>query len=79
MDFYIAEKSVVIELDGSQHGREENRQKDTVRDEFLRERGLTVLRYSNRDLNKNKEGVCTDILKHLDLKWEDLKPVKNKQ
>ena len=78
VDFYIAEKSVVIELDGSQHWREENRKKDTVRDAFLKERGITVLRYGNTELKKNKAGVFGDILKHVGVKWEDLKPIRRK-
>ncbi len=78
VDFYIAEKSIVIELDGSQHGREENRKKDKIRDSFLRERGITVLRYSNTELKKNKDGVFADILKHLGLKWDDLKPMRQR-
>ena len=75
VDFYIPEKSTVIELDGIQHQREENRQKDKMRDEFLRSHGITVLRYSNYQFNKNRKGVFSDILKHLDVKWEELLPL----
>ena len=32
--------------------------KDAQRDAFLQGQGLTVLRYSNLDVNKNFEGVC---------------------
>ena len=55
----------VIELDGSQHYEAEGKQKDAQRDAFLRSQGLTVLRYSNADINKNFRGVCEDILNHL--------------
>ena len=67
VDFYIAEKKLVIELDGSQHYDLPGKQADAARDAYLREQGLTVLRYANSDIDRNFEGVCTDILNHLKL------------
>ena len=66
VDFYVAEKKLVIELDGSQHYDIRGKQADEIRDQFLRELGLTVLRYANSDLDKNFRGVCQDILLHLE-------------
>ena len=65
VDFYIANAKLVIELDGSQHYEEEGIRKDLERDRYLRARGLAVLRYSNADVNQNFEGVCEDIMKHI--------------
>ena len=65
VDFYIAEKNLVIELDGSQHYDLPGKEADNIRDQFLREQGLTVLRYANSDIDKNFRGVCEDILRHL--------------
>ena len=65
LDFYCASANLVIELDGSQHYEAENKEKDMMRDEFLNELGLHVLRYSNLEVNRNFKGVCEDILKHL--------------
>ena len=65
VDFYIAEAKLVIELDGSQHYEETGIRKDYERDTFLTSNGLSVLRYSNADINGNFMGVCEDILKHL--------------
>ena len=61
VDFYIAKHNIVIELDGSQHFEETGVNKDTARDEYLREQGMTVLRYANSDINYNFEGVCRHI------------------
>ena len=36
-------------------------EKDIARDEYLKNLGLTVLRYSNLDINKNFKGVCEYI------------------
>ena len=65
VDFYCARAKLVIELDGSQHYEREGLENDCMRDEYLRSRGITVLRYSNRDVHENFDGVCTDILTHI--------------
>ncbi len=65
VDFYIAQAKLVIELDGGQHYEREGQQADRLRDAYLQELGLTVLRYSNTDIHQNFPGVCQDILNHL--------------
>ena len=65
VDFYCAEANFVIELDGTQHYEVLGKEADKVRDEYLRSLGLTVLRYSNHDVNYNFESVCEDILQHI--------------
>ena len=67
VDFYCASAKIVIELDGSQHFEEQDKRYDEKRDEYLKSLGLTVLRYSNYDVNTNFYGVCTDIMKRLPL------------
>ena len=66
VDFYIASKKLVIELDGSQHYENAEKNYDEHRDSYLKDLGLTVLRYANSDVDKNFGGVCEDILQHLD-------------
>lgn len=68
VDFYCAEKQLVIELDGSQHFSEEGEQRDRGRDAWLQAQGLKVLHYSNRQLWENFSAVCDDILTHCNLK-----------
>ena len=67
VDFYCASAKLVIELDGSQHYETQRQETDTVRDSYLKDLGLTVLRYSNADIKRNFEGVCTAILQHLNM------------
>ena len=67
VDFYIAEHRIVIELDGKQHGEEEHRKQDKERDDTLYQLGLTVLRYTNKQIKQNFRGVCLDILRHMGL------------
>ena len=66
-DFFIYEKSTVIELDGRQHYTEEHREADRIRDSRLRSIGVTVLRYKNTDIDCHFESVCRDIGRHLGL------------
>ncbi len=66
VDFYIHSAALVIELDGSQHVEDpKQRAFDLTRDRWLREQGLEVMRYDNRDVRRNFEGVCLDILRLL--------------
>ena len=73
VDFFIASKRIVIEIDGAQHLMQENKEADDIRDSELRALGVTVLRYSNIDINRNFNTVCEDILSHLGLSASDLK------
>ena len=65
IDFYCASAKIVIELDGTQHYLDEGKAKDTERDKFLSSLGLTVLRYSNYEINNSFESVCDDIYNKL--------------
>ena len=65
VDFYCAKAKLVIELDGSQHYEDKGIEKDRERDCFLQELGLTVLRFSNLEINQNFQGVCESILSFL--------------
>ena len=65
IDFYCASAKIAIEVDGSQHYEKDGRAKDEERDTYLNERGITVLRYSNREVNQQFRDVCEDIECHL--------------
>ncbi|WP_027397481.1 endonuclease domain-containing protein [Anaerovibrio lipolyticus] len=65
LDFYCASKKLAIELDGTQHFEDIGREKDALRDNYLNERGIKVLRYSNKEVNQNFSNVCEDIYIHL--------------
>ncbi|NCC07616.1 MAG: endonuclease domain-containing protein [Clostridia bacterium] len=61
VDFYIATAKLVIEVDGTQHFEELGQQSDRIRDEYLKSLGLTVVRYSNADVNLRFNAVCEDV------------------
>ena len=66
VDFYCAEAKLVIEVDGSQHYMVEGKSQDQLRDTYLQSLGLTVVRYSNLEINKQFDSVCEDILRRLE-------------
>ena len=61
VDFYSPSARLIIEIDGDQHGYEENQASDKIRDKALQAYGFTVLRYTNIQINKNFREVCEDI------------------
>ena len=60
-DFYCHKAHLVIELDGSGHYTNEGVLRDETRTAILKQYGLFVLRFSNKDVDDNFEGVCSII------------------
>ena len=60
-DFYCHQARLVIELDGSQHYTQQGSAYDAARSEILERYGLYVLRFSNKDVEEQFEGVCCMI------------------
>ena len=73
VDFYIAEKKIVIELDGKQHTSPQSGASDPERDLKLFDWGIRVLRYSNESIRQNFPYVTDNILQNLGLRYSDLK------
>ena len=61
VDFYCHSAKLVIELDGSQHCTPEEKQYDTIRTHYLQSLGLQVIRFSNLDVIRKFQDVCTAI------------------
>ena len=76
VDFYIAEKKIVIEVDGRQHYAPEHKAADQKRDADLAKWGITVLRYGNQYVRDQFDVVTKNILKHCGLTMDDLKQLK---
>ena len=61
LDFYAEEHKLAVELDGSQHGLEQNKNKDAIRTKYLNKHGIQVLRFWNNDVLTNIEGILETI------------------
>ncbi len=60
-DFYCHKIKLVIELDGGIHELDEVKENDLIREQHLKEFGLTVLRFKNEDVFKNINYVLNKI------------------
>lgn len=61
LDFYCHEQRLVIEVDGDSHAEPTQQRYDQARTEWLNQQGLRVLRFSNREIEDNLEGVLVEI------------------
>ena len=66
VDFYCSEKKLIVEIDGDTHAEEFNEQ-DKQRTGYLESLGYTVVRYTNRDILYNIDGVFEDLTKRVSL------------
>ena len=73
-DFYCHKAKLVIELDGSQHYTPEGKTYDAARTEVLERYGLIVIRFFNKDINENFDGVCYMIDKTIKERIDALSP-----
>ncbi|MCZ6801310.1 MAG: DNA-3-methyladenine glycosylase [Nitrospirae bacterium] len=62
VDFYCAEKRLVIEVDGDVHANSTNLKKDIERERYLRAIGLVLVRYTNDEVLNNLDGVLEDLI-----------------
>ena len=60
-DFYCAKVGLVIEIDGGGHYEDNQIEKDSLRTKYLNKLNLTVIRFTNTDIDKNFENVCNYI------------------
>jgi very-short-patch-repair endonuclease len=68
LDFYCHSLHLVIEVDGSIHEREDVKQNDGIRQQHLEEHGLTILRFTNDEIEQILENVISKLEHHLILK-----------
>jgi very-short-patch-repair endonuclease len=60
-DFACFATRIIIEVDGMQHGFEENLKRDHVRDNFLKLQGFHIMRFTNDEIWSNIDGVVEQI------------------
>ena len=78
VDFACMPAKLVIEVDGSQHGFNENIDKDERRTRWLSAEGYRVLRFWNNDIIDNLDGVLETLQSELE-KWPLTPPSPRKR
>ena len=61
-DFYCHKLKLVIELDGSIHDNEEVKLNDEIRQKFIEEDGILVMRFKNEEILKDIQNVLRIVL-----------------
>lgn len=62
VDFYCAEKGLIVELDGGHHNEADNVAFYAERQKYLEDQGYKVLRFWNNEIDDNLEGVIEKII-----------------
>jgi adenine-specific DNA-methyltransferase len=65
VDFFCEQASLVVELDGSQHGEPDALQYDNERTQKLAERRIRVLRFQSAEMLRDPTAVARTILRVL--------------
>ncbi len=61
VDFYCHKAKLIIEVDGSQHYTEDGIEYDSIRTQILEKYDLEVIRFSNNEIDRHFNAVCTAI------------------
>ncbi|MEK7128579.1 MAG: endonuclease domain-containing protein [Patescibacteria group bacterium] len=60
-DFYCPQKRLVIEIDGLQHFKKDNKEYDAIRSKFFEGLNIKVLRFTNIEVGTETEKVVGKI------------------
>lgn len=71
VDFYCEKINLVIELDGDVHAYNNKINQDKIREEFLKDKGFNIIRYTNDDIYSNLDSVLEDL-------WTKCKKLKGR-
>ena len=61
LDFYCPRERLAVELDGAAHDHERAAERDEAGPRYLGSLGIRVVRFENRDVMNNMEGVLQMI------------------
>jgi len=66
VDFLCISKNLVIEIDGSQHFTDDGLEYDNIRTDLLESLGLHVMRFTNIQIDRSFDEVCTEVQDYID-------------
>jgi len=67
LDFFCPQRRLVIEIDGDTHADPAQQAYDQARTQWLEAHGLRVIRFTNRQVETNLDGVLQEIARHCGL------------
>ena len=78
LDFYSAKEQISIEVDGEHHYSEKKFAADIERTNYINGFGISVLRFSNKEIQENFSGVCQFIDEYITNKRLKNKAIDNR-
>ncbi|MDR9366638.1 MAG: endonuclease domain-containing protein [Balneolaceae bacterium] len=66
VDFYCHEQKLVVEVDGKYHNQDDVQYYDSERTKELQRNGFSVIRFSNRKVFNDMEGVLKQLRRQID-------------
>jgi len=66
VDFCCPDTWLVVELDGGGHSRDDVTARDLLRTRELEAAGYLLIRFWNREVTENLDGVCETILAQIE-------------
>ena len=72
-DFCCLKAKLILEVDGNQHGYDENLSKDAQRTDYLTTHGFSMLRFSNREVMSE----MTSVLEAIHTRLKTVTPTPN--
>lgn len=70
LDFFCYDHKLAVEIDGHSHAEPTQQAYDQARTEWLGQRGIRVIRFSNNDVETNLEGVLQEIARQCGVRVE---------
>lgn len=64
-DFYCPKANLIIEIDGGQHYSPEGKEKDGIKDAYMANLGIKVIRFSDREVFEKFHAVIEEIWSYL--------------
>jgi len=74
IDFYCPKLKLAIELDGDSHFIEDAVIRDKERQTIIESYGITFLRFTNREVYENVEGILKEVVKYIKTKTSPAPP-----
>jgi len=74
VDFFCADRKLIVEVDGEQHASEPNRRADLERTRWLESQGHSVIRFWTNEVMHDLDAVCNAILAAAHGEWRNEPP-----
>ncbi|QVQ51237.1 DUF559 domain-containing protein [Spiractinospora alimapuensis] len=65
LDFYCPISRLAVEVDGPEHRRSPNRERDEYRDDWFHQRGIATYRVTNQEVQRNPVATSEKVFKRL--------------